>query len=87
MWEADIADDKENCSSQEEGKRGESLGTEPVDPEVEAEAFEDYLFDRMMTYDGDSAFQLVRFRLSLRVVPEHLGGPDPALRRVRTANL
>jgi hypothetical protein len=41
----------------------------------------------MMAYDGDAAFQLVRFRQSLRVVPAHLGGPDPALLRVRTANL
>jgi hypothetical protein len=87
MWEADIADDKENRPSREEEKRGEPLVTRPVDPEVEAEAFEDYLFDRMMVYDDDSAFQLVRFRLSLRVVPVHLGGPDPALIRIRTANL
>ncbi len=60
---SDNADDKENRSSQEEGKGGESLTTGPVDPEVEAEAFENYLFGRMMTYDGDSAFQLVRLRL------------------------
>jgi hypothetical protein len=79
MWEADLAEDKENRQTKEEEKG--------VDPEEEAEAFENYLFDRMMAYDGDSAFQLVRFRLSLRVVPAHLGGPDPALIRIRTANL
>ncbi len=86
MWEADIAEDKENRPSQEEGKEGEPTLTQPVDPEVEAEAFENFLFDRMLVYDGDAAFQLVRFRQSLRVMPAHLG-PDPALIRIRTANL
>jgi hypothetical protein len=89
LWEADIADDKENRQSGEERKQGEgeSILTQPVDPEVEAEAFENFLFDRMLVYDGDAAFQLVRFRQSLRVVPANLGGPDPALIRIRTANL
>ena len=48
MWEADVAEDKENRPSQEEGKRGEPIITQPVDPEVEEEAFEDFLFDRML---------------------------------------
>jgi hypothetical protein len=82
-----MADEKENRPSGEEVKGGEDLIVRPIDPEDEAEAFENYLFDRMLNFDGDSAFQLVRFRLSLRVVPMHLGGPDPALMRIRTANL
>ncbi len=87
IWEADIADNKENCLSQEEGERGETILLQPFDQEVETEAFENFLFDRMMIYDGDAAFMLVRFRESLRVIPAHLGGPDPALIRIRTANL
>jgi hypothetical protein len=87
MWDADIADDKENRPSQDEERGVEALTTRPVDPEESEEAFENYLFDRMMVFDGDAAFQLVRFRSSLRVVPERLGGPDPALIHIRTANL
>jgi hypothetical protein len=34
------------------------------------EAYEDYLFDRMMRHDGDAAHLLVHFRASLRVVPD-----------------
>jgi hypothetical protein len=76
QWDEDLADDKENQ-------------TKEVDPETEAEAYENYLFDRLMTYDGDAAFRLLDFRSSLRVVPEQVGGPitDPALLRNRTDNL
>ena len=75
-WSVDLAEDKEN-------------DTKEVDPEVEAEAFEDYLFDRLMTHDGDAAFQLVTFRSTLRVVPDQSGGPilDPTLVRSRADNL
>jgi hypothetical protein len=82
-WDAEIADDKENVK--EEGQ--DVLPTPPIDPEDEAEAFENYLFDRMTAYDADSACQLAQFRSSLRIVPERLGGPSPALRHERTAAL
>ncbi len=62
---AEIADEKENGS--------EAAGD--VDPEDEAEAWENYLFDRMMRYDGDSASQLVAFRDTLHIMPERHGGP------------
>ena len=87
MWDADIADEKENRPLQDEERGVEALTPRPFDPEESEEAFENFLFDRMMVYDGDAAFQLVRFRASLRVVPERLGGPDPALIHIRTANL
>jgi hypothetical protein len=51
LWDAEIADEKENGSE----------AVEDVDPEDEAEAWENYLFDRMMRYDEDSASQLVAF--------------------------
>jgi hypothetical protein len=42
----------------------------------------------MTAYDGDSAFQLVTFRESLRVVPEPLvGSSSPDQRHERTAVL
>jgi hypothetical protein len=82
-WEAEIADDKEN--EHEEGKA--SLPTPPIDPEDEAEAFENYLFDRLAAYDADSACQLAQFRSSLRIVPERLGGPSHEQRYDRTAAL
>jgi hypothetical protein len=44
LWDAELADDKEN---------GGSAPGEDVESEVEAEAFEDYLFAKMMRYDGD----------------------------------
>jgi hypothetical protein len=80
-WDVEVADDKENA----QGKEQET--TSPVDPEVEAEAFENYLFDRMATYDEDSAHQLAHFWSSLRIVPEQLGGPSPVLRQERTEAL
>jgi hypothetical protein len=73
----DLADDKENGS--------EAAGE--VHPEDEAEALENYLFDKMMIYDGDSAFQLIAFRDTLQIQPERLGGPNATLIRDRTMNL
>ncbi len=64
-WEAEIADNKEN---EDEGLIG--LPRPSVDPEVVAEAFENYCFDRMEKFDEDAAFQLARFCSSLRVIPE-----------------
>ncbi len=80
LWDAELADDKEN---------GGLASGEDVDSEVEAEAFEDYLFAKMMRYDGDSdsAFQLTDFRSTLRIIPERLGGPNPDLVRDRTMAL
>ncbi len=56
QWDEEMAIDKENQ-------------TKEVEPETEAEAYEDYLFDRLMTFDGNAAFRLLEFRSSLRVVP------------------
>ena len=82
-WESEIADDKEN----EQGTGQESLPGQLIDPEVEEEAFENYLFDRMERFDEDAALQLGRFRATLRIVPESLGGPGLVLRQGRTAAL
>ena len=41
----------------------------------------------MMRYDGDSAYQLLAFRDTLRIRPERLGGPNAALIRDRTIYL
>jgi hypothetical protein len=77
LWYVELADDKENGS--------EAVGE--VHSEDEAEALENYLFDKMMRYDGDSAFQLIAFRDTLQIQPERLGGPNAALIRDRTMNL
>jgi hypothetical protein len=76
LWDAELSEDIDSGVTEEE-----------VDSEVEAEAYEDYLFTKMMRYDGDSAFQLVEFRNSLRIIPENLGGPNSALIRDRTMAL
>jgi hypothetical protein len=78
LWDAELSEDKVN---------NPDVTEEEVDSEVEAEAYEDYLFTKMMRYDGDSAFQLVEFRNSLRIMPENLGGPNPELIRARTMAL
>jgi hypothetical protein len=59
-WDAEIADDKEN--GKEDGR--DLVPHHPIDPEDEAEAFENYLFDGMATYDADAACQLIHFRSS-----------------------
>ncbi len=70
MWDTEIADGKENRQLQDD-TAGESSSTQlPVDPEIEAEAYENYSFDRMMAYDEDAAHLLVAFRESLQVVPD-----------------
>ncbi len=61
-WDAEIADDKEN----EDVVQG-APPRQPADPEVVAEAFENYLFERMERFDEDAASQLARFRSTLRV--------------------
>jgi hypothetical protein len=78
LWDTELADDKEN----ELFASGEE-----IDSEFEAEAYEDYLFIKMMRYDGDTAFQLVEFRTTLRIIPESLGVPNHALIRDRTMAL
>jgi hypothetical protein len=78
MWNAEIHDEKEN-QSRESG--------EDLDPEVEAKAYEDYFFAKMLRYDGDLACQLMEFRTTLRITPEYLGGPNPNLIRDRTMAL
>jgi hypothetical protein len=74
LWYAEIADEKENGS--------EAVGES--NSEDEAEALENYLFDKMMRYDGDSAFQLVAFRETLQIQPECFGGPNANQIRDRT---
>jgi hypothetical protein len=72
-WEEDIAERKENLSQEGEVVGSSSTSSDhqhPADPDTMAEAYEDYLFDRMMLYDWDAAHLLVHFRASLRVVPE-----------------
>ncbi len=93
MWDNEIAEEKENCS-----QKGDSAGSSvsssglryPIDPDTMTEAYEDYMFDHMMRYDGDAAHLLVHFRASLRVVPEsapHGEMNEFAQRRDRTNEL
>ena len=72
-WEEEMAEEKENLPKEGDvvGSSSVSSGLHrPIDPETMAEAYEDYLFDKMMRHDGDAAHLLVHFRASLRVVPE-----------------
>ena len=89
MWEDEIAEEKENFSKA--GDLGGSSSSSSVfDPETIAEAYENYLFDKMMHHDGDAAHLLAHFRASLKVVPPS-GSQDEALvsslRRDRTTVL
>ena len=89
-WEAEIADNKENCLHEGDSREDSSLPRWPVDPEDAAEAYENYLFDRLQRYDGDSAAMLVDFRSSLTVVPSwnvQQERINPALMQNRTAAL
>ncbi len=52
---------------------------------MEAEAWENYVFDAMVTFDADLMEQLVVFRSSLFVVPPPPGGQDPAQVQAREA--
>jgi hypothetical protein len=72
-WEEEMVEEKENLPKEGDvvGSSSVSSGLHrPIDPETMAEAYEDYLFDKMMRHDGDAAHLLVHFRASLRVVPE-----------------
>jgi hypothetical protein len=89
MWEEELANEKNRLEDDKENEQASSSEV-PIDPEVEEEAFENYLFDRMMRHDGDAAHLLVHFRASLTVVPDTLSGErtdDPSLRGSRTAVL
>ncbi len=77
LWYAELADEKEN---------GSEAASEAYS-EDEAEALENFLFDKMMQYDGDSAAQLGAFRETLQIQPERFGGPNANLIRDRTMNL
>jgi hypothetical protein len=68
-WEAEIAAEKENYFHENDPREDSSLPRFPVNPEDAAQAYEDYLFERMMRYDSDAAHLLVDFRASLQVVP------------------
>jgi hypothetical protein len=71
MCDAEIADGKENKQQQDDTVGESSSAQPPIDPEIEAEAYENYSFDRMIVYDdGDAAHLLVDFRASLQVVPD-----------------
>ncbi len=88
-WDAEMAADKDNYLHEQDPRDDSSLLRFPVNPEDEAEAYENYLFDRMMVYDRDSADLLFDFRSSLQVVPSlpTQVEEDPALIRNRTAAL
>jgi hypothetical protein len=57
----------------------------PSEAEVEAEAWENYVFDAMVAFDADLMQQLVIFRSSLFVVPPPPGAQDPAQVQAREA--
>ncbi len=59
----------------------------PSEAEVEAEAWENYSFDRTIQFEGDQAEQLVHFRSSLYVMPPSQDPPDPAFARARTVRV
>ncbi len=69
-WDAKMAENKENFLHEgDDSKEDSSLPRYPVDPEDAAEAYENYLFDKLQRFDRDAADLLVSFRSSLRVVP------------------
>ncbi len=84
-WEAEIAAEKENYLHEQDPREDSSLQRFPVNPEDEAQAYEDYLFERMRRYDSDAAHLLVDFRESLQVVPHDFLGQ--AQRENRTTAL
>jgi hypothetical protein len=59
----------------------------PTEAECLAEAWENYCFDHMMAFDHDQAHQIVVFRSSLSVMPQHPSEFDEALSRARTTAL
>jgi hypothetical protein len=87
-WDAEMATDKENYLH-EQDPRDSSLPRFPVNLEDEAEAYENYLFDRMTRYDRDSADLLSDFRSFLRVDPSlpTQVGENPVLIREMTEAL
>jgi hypothetical protein len=68
-WEEEMAAGKENLPKEGDaaGSSSSSSDLRQVGSETIAEAYEDYLFDKMMRHDGDAAHLLVHFRASLRV--------------------
>jgi hypothetical protein len=68
-WEAEMATNKENFLHAEDSKEDLTLPRFPVNAEDAAEAYENYLFDRLLQYDRDSADLLDAFRSSLHVIP------------------
>ncbi len=65
-WEEEINEEKENYLHELDPREDSLLPRFPVSPEDEAEAYENYLFDRMRQYDEDSANMLFDFRSSPR---------------------
>ncbi len=59
----------------------------PSEAEAEAEAWENYSFDRTIAFEGDQVEQLVHFRSSLYVMPPSQDPPDPAFARARTVRV
>jgi hypothetical protein len=83
-WDKDIA---EHLASKENRPAEEFY---PSYAEVEAEAFENYMFDKMCSFDQEYAEKLVEFRKSLRVAPRSLLPPvldNPRLVQERTTAL
>jgi hypothetical protein len=89
MWEEELANKMNRHEEDKENEQGSSSAP-PVELGVEEEAFDNYLFDRMMQHDSDAARLLVHFRGSLTVIPETLSVDrveDPNLRTNRTEAL
>jgi hypothetical protein len=90
-WDAEMAENKENYLHEGGYSKEDSLLPRfPVDPEDAAEAYENYLFDRLQRYDRDAADLLVDFRSSLWVVPSWNSQEErinPALIQNRTETL
>ena len=89
-WDAEMAENKENYLHEDDTKEDSLHPRFPVDPEDAAEAYENYLFDRMQRHDRDAADLLQDFRSSLRVIPswnDEEERVNPALIRSRTEGL
>ena len=61
IWEEELAVGKENMGDSPAARL-------PVDAEMEAEAYENFFFDKMMIHDSDAAHFLVHFPMNQEVL-------------------
>jgi hypothetical protein len=82
-WDKEIA---EHLESKENRPAQEFF---PSEEEVEAEAFENYMFEKMCSFDQEYAEKLIEFRGSLRVAPPSVPPvfENPRLAHERTSAL